>query len=331
MDTIKNKIWGENGSQEQQQREQQHGDEPVSGATGSGTKSEPYDQGNQESGPDSNTMNPRTGDSLAEGGPVQPGGASSTTDAAPHGQDLRPTNANASFSTPGASVGADPASAPRPTQKQQGGDRPTAEPQGEQVDAVRETKQGAEENMHKSDSQGSGASAGRKKLYEQDEPDAEELMKARAPDDHSGEPMRMHAGGGGAADDGPAPPADSADDDDDEGGPVGGNKYGGNSWDERRTSTAGTEGGIEHGKEQGTGQKYVKSSGLAAEGGDFDATKPGAGAEAGRLLEQKGVKRDTGDQEQQQSSGADESKPSESGGKKGMGEKIKEKLHIGSH
>lgn len=35
-------------------------------------------------------------------------------------------------------------------------------------------------------------------------------------------------------------------------------------------------------KGEGTGEKYIKSSGLAAEGGDFDATKPGAGREADR-------------------------------------------------
>ena len=33
---------------------------------------------------------------------------------------------------------------------------------------------------------------------------------------------------------------------------------------------------------KGTGMKYVKSSGLAADGGDFDASKPGAGREAQR-------------------------------------------------
>ncbi|KAK4190371.1 hypothetical protein QBC35DRAFT_79444 [Podospora australis] len=42
-------------------------------------------------------------------------------------------------------------------------------------------------------------------------------------------------------------------------------------------------------KHSGTGELYVKSSGLAADGGDFDATKPGAGKEADRLLEQKGI------------------------------------------
>lgn len=40
---------------------------------------------------------------------------------------------------------------------------------------------------------------------------------------------------------------------------------------------------------EGTGEQYVKSSGLAADGGDFDATKPGAGREADRLLEEKGM------------------------------------------
>ena len=34
--------------------------------------------------------------------------------------------------------------------------------------------------------------------------------------------------------------------------------------------------------EKGTGEKWVKSTGLAADGGDFDASKPGAGREADR-------------------------------------------------
>jgi hypothetical protein len=32
----------------------------------------------------------------------------------------------------------------------------------------------------------------------------------------------------------------------------------------------------------GTGEKYIKSTGFAADGGDFDATRPGAGREADR-------------------------------------------------
>ena len=35
-------------------------------------------------------------------------------------------------------------------------------------------------------------------------------------------------------------------------------------------------------KGEGTGEKYVKSSGMKADGGDFDASNPGAGREADR-------------------------------------------------
>jgi hypothetical protein len=34
--------------------------------------------------------------------------------------------------------------------------------------------------------------------------------------------------------------------------------------------------------DEGTGEKYVKSSGMVADGGDFDAASPGAGKEADR-------------------------------------------------
>ncbi|OHW89937.1 hypothetical protein CSPAE12_11447 [Colletotrichum incanum] len=40
-------------------------------------------------------------------------------------------------------------------------------------------------------------------------------------------------------------------------------------------------------RSEGTGEKYIKTSGLAVDGGDFDATKPGAGREADRLLDEK--------------------------------------------
>lgn len=35
---------------------------------------------------------------------------------------------------------------------------------------------------------------------------------------------------------------------------------------------------------EGTGEKYVKSSGMKADGGDFDASNPGAGKEADRMF-----------------------------------------------
>ncbi|KAL9121029.1 MAG: hypothetical protein Q9187_002415 [Circinaria calcarea] len=78
-------------------------------------------------------------------------------------------------------------------------------------------------------------------------------------------------------------------------------------------------------KGEGTGEKYVKTTGMAADGGDFDAAKPGAGREADRLLEEKGVHREA--------SGVSNSSASvdtsDTSSKPSMGQKIKEKLHIG--
>ncbi|VUC26501.1 unnamed protein product [Clonostachys rosea] len=64
-------------------------------------------------------------------------------------------------------------------------------------------------------------------------------------------------------------------------------------------------------------QEYVKSTGFAAEGGDFDATKPGAGKEADRLLGKDGAAHSDSDHAEKHSS---KSKPS-------LGERIKAKLH----
>jgi len=72
--------------------------------------------------------------------------------------------------------------------------------------------------------------------------------KQSDPDDHSGEPMKMHD------------PTQQSE----------------------RQGSVGQEGGGEHGKEKGTGEVWEKTTGLAAEGGDFDATRPGAGKEANR-------------------------------------------------
>ncbi|KAH7313276.1 glycine-rich cell wall structural protein 1 [Stachybotrys elegans] len=61
----------------------------------------------------------------------------------------------------------------------------------------------------------------------------------------------------------------------------------------------------------------VHATGLAADGGDFDATKPGAGADADRLMEQKGMNRECGES----------SSPTRGKDKPSLGERIKAKLH----
>lgn len=107
---------------------------------------------------------------------------------------------------------------------------------------------------------------------------------------------------------------------------------------------------------EGTGEQYVKTSGLAADGGDFDATKPGAGREADRksypyplnpwpvdansnaigLLETKGVHRDVVDPNKP----AAAAEPAGASGHAGheehkektsLKDKIKDKLHRHGH
>ncbi|KAF8425149.1 hypothetical protein EV426DRAFT_61038 [Tirmania nivea] len=53
----------------------------------------------------------------------------------------------------------------------------------------------------------------------------------------------------------------------------------------------GSQGSQGREKEERAGHLWIKSTGTAADGGDFDAAKPGAGKEADRLLEQAGVHR----------------------------------------
>jgi len=163
------------------------------------------------------------------------------------------------------SVGADPASGQKPIQKQQGADRPTDEPTGEQVDAVKNRKDAVEEGATKKD-----------------------------PNDHSGEPL------------------------------------GSVKKDEKKGGEEDGPGGSSKG--EGTGEKYVKTSGMAIDGGDFDATKPGAGREADRLLEEKGIHTTSGAAPKGDTpSESSSSKPdkADKADKPSMGEKIKGKLHIG--
>ncbi|TGO36000.1 hypothetical protein BHYA_0138g00130 [Botrytis hyacinthi] len=76
----------------------------------------------------------------------------------------------------------------------------------------------------------------------------------------------------------------------------------------------------------GTGEKYIKSSGLVAEGGDFDATRPGAGKEADRLLGKStvGGNTETGSEEEHEHEHGEAKKE---GKLTHLKEKIKEKLH----
>lgn len=98
-----------------------------------------------------------------------------------------------------------------------------------------------------------------------------------------------------------------------------------------RKPGAGSDLPADQSQEQGTGEKYVKSSGLQADGGDFDAANPGAGREADRLMEQKGII-STSTAGKDKEAAADQHHKAPSSGsdgkeKHGLVDKIKEKLH----
>ncbi|KAM0449132.1 hypothetical protein ACHAO4_007794 [Trichoderma viride] len=101
--------------------------------------------------------------------------------------------------------------------------------------------------------------------------------------------------------------------------------------EEKKPELAGNE--QKSNEHEATGDEYVKSSGLAADGGDFDVTKPGAGLEADRLMEQKGIKIDDADTKDKaassnSSNGGRKSSDSSRKDKPKLKERIKNKLHM---
>lgn len=284
---------------------EQSGSEPVSGRTGSGTVDDPYDQGNLDDG-DGSAPQDKAPSASNNTTPTNP------TDTTSHTMSSQSTG--------------DPSTGQQPVQKQEGADRPTEAPTNPAEDqAIKETKQAAETTQQAdtndtNDQQQQDSSPGNKDAASQmtgevKHPRTEEERQEMAakgqlpkiPGDRSGEPLHIHGSDDANADPNAGPEEEEPKPD--------------------RSASVGQEGGGEHGKEEGTGSKYVRSTGMAADGGDFDATKPGAGREANRLMEEKGMHKlesggdgpGVGKQQQQQPP----SEPSKV-------EKLKEKLHIGT-
>lgn len=239
----------------------------MNGQTGSGTAEQPYDQGNNDSEiflrvPLSkhtiNVVKPEvqqsTMDRIKPESNITPNSSNITGDSSTGSSDIKP-NTSADIPTDSEN----PATASTtPAQKQQGADRPTEEPSAKETQAISSEKKAGEET------QDTSASDSTPKITSDEEREklAEEGGLPHDPNDHSGEPMHMHTGG--------------------KTDPEGGSE--GETMNEKteRSASVSHEGGGEHGKEKGTGEQWVKTSGIAAEGGDFDATKPGAGREATR-------------------------------------------------
>jgi len=84
----------------------------------------------------------------------------------------------------------------------------------------------------------------------------------------------------------------------------------------------------EKNEEKGDGTQYVKSTGLKADGGDFDVTNPGAGREADRLMAEKGMhpNEDAKAKTSEPTSTTETHTDDGAGEKKKLTQRIKEKL-----
>lgn len=298
-------IWGEQNPHMATGNETA-GQEPVAGLQGKGTATEPYDQGNA---PD----------------PITPAGKANVTNSTST-STTDPTISSKPHSTsnPAPSM-SNPTSPEAPTNPSNaaagGGPNPLENTEGTGVTGASSQKYapvgGDVVPSSSSDNPGAAPASGATPSQKQQgadrpqdapsdpsskEDDADAILKKRDPNDHSGEPMHMHDGNEKL-------PATQA---------------------ERRESKVGNPGGQEHGRDgpKGTGEEWVKTTGLHADGGNFDATKPGAGREADRLLEEKGIHKDAkGAMDNPESA----STGSENGHKDKVSKlgKLKDKLHIG--
>lgn len=243
--------------------------EPVSGQQGKGNVNEPFDKGNDETGaPNTSTTAATTTTTTSDHNRVPDSGVDTSTN-----------RTGPSEATSGLETG-DPKSGQAPHVKQQGAANPLDAPSDHKPSGVPHTDEEREAAMAKGEF-------------------------PRDPNDHSGEPLKMHLGGSdNQASTGLQAGSSKAD----------------------RSKSVSQEGGTPHGKILGTGEQHVKTTGLAAEGGDFDATKPGAGVEASRILEQKGITHKTTPDKisEVDSRGSNDSETT----KVSKMARLKEKLHI---
>lgn len=105
----------------------------------------------------------------------------------------------------------------------------------------------------------------------------------------------------------------------------------GNTGKEPDTTPARPAGDTETGPSgEGSGEKHIKSTGFAAEGGDFDAANAGAGREADRLVEEHATSPSAGGSQKHDNDHATKHASNSSDGngeKRSLKEKIKAKLH----
>ncbi|OLN81554.1 hypothetical protein CCHL11_05549 [Colletotrichum chlorophyti] len=312
METINNlttaaskAIWGTNETKE----------EPVSGVTGNTNQGEPYDAGNiEDPQKKANVADSHTQPSGLTTGPTIPSTSDSTTTSA-----TAPTTTAITDRTkePTSESVTTPATAPTTSS--------ATEDSHKHKEEI-----GKPELKHESptDAPHADSAAGKSDIRDPSDPATDAAPKGQDVTNSAGGPTTQ-----GDKLDGPGPrPLETV-----------AKERGGDAGNVSNSSSGSSDKEddgpqkVSHG--EGTGEKYVKSSGLAAEGGDFDATKPGAGREADRLLEERDPahaaakaesKSHSHDSKLSDKSGEEHSHSPGAGGdkeKKSLGDKIKAKLH----
>ncbi|KAF4782727.1 hypothetical protein HER10_EVM0002275 [Colletotrichum scovillei] len=280
METINNiagaaskAIWGTNEANQ----------EPVSGVKGNTNQGEPYDAGNIE-----DPLNKEKKANVADAHTSEPATGSTATTTTGLSTTTAPTTSTPSAGTTG-TTGTETGNEHSLTDRSRATEESTTHKTTEELSPKHKEEIGKPELKHTSpnDVPSADSAAGKTETRAPSDPATDPAPKGQDVNNSASGPT---AGGDKLDGPGPRPLEAVAKERGGDAGNVKGSSKGGLiGGEESKTDTEGKkeeDPNASHG-EEGTGEKLVKATGLAADGGDFDATKPGAGREADRLLDEK--------------------------------------------
>ncbi|KXH59370.1 hypothetical protein CNYM01_09851 [Colletotrichum nymphaeae SA-01] len=280
METINNiagaaskAIWGTNEANQ----------EPVSGVKGNTNQGEPYDAGNIE-----DPLNKEKKANVADAHTSEPATGSTATTTTGLSTTTAPTTSTPSAGTAG-TTGTETGNEHSLTDRSRATEESTTHKTTEELSPKHKEEIGKPELKHTSpnDVPSADSAAGKTETRAPSDPATDPAPKGQDVNNSASGPT---AGGDKLDGPGPRPLEAVAKERGGDAGNVKGSSKGGLiGGEESKTDTEGKkeeDPNASHG-EEGTGEKLVKATGLAADGGDFDATKPGAGREADRLLDEK--------------------------------------------
>ncbi|KAK1721732.1 hypothetical protein BDP67DRAFT_539842 [Colletotrichum lupini] len=283
METINNiagaaskAIWGTNEANQ----------EPVSGVKGNTSQGEPYDAGNIE-----DPLNKEKKANVADAHTSEPATGSTATTTTGMSTTTAPTTSTPSAGTTGTTgtTGTETGNEHSLADRSRATEESTTHKTTEELSPKHKEEIGKPELKHTSpnDVPSADSAAGKTETRAPSDPATDPAPKGQDVNNSASGPT---AGGDKLDGPGPRPLEAVAKERGGDAGNVKGSSKGGLiGGEESKTDTEGKkeeDPNASHG-EEGTGEKLVKATGLAADGGDFDATKPGAGREADRLLDEK--------------------------------------------